>query len=214
MSAEMRFHLLFPLFRPCWGFSETLGPCWRRTSSLQGSWQQLQHPHEAFQGFCLQPQELQTSAGVISSGCCRRASCFGEQPHPKTILALPLEAQSNSQGNPLAEPRMKCYILSMSREITSGTSVNATESLRNEFLARNEPVRGGDLLNTEALLLLAVSRASAARPCSKVRTVCQGSPASSSRCVCPVCSQNGAEPFLGSQEEVTAGSVCFLQGRS
>lgn len=137
-------------------------PCWRRSSFPQSSWQELQHPHESFQGFCLQPQEPQSSAGVISCGCCWRAPSFGEQPHPKTIPALPREAQSNSQGNPLVEPRMKCYILNMSREITSGTSVKATESLRNEFLARNEPVRGGDLLHAVDLLFLAVSRGNAA----------------------------------------------------
>lgn len=57
---------------------------------------------------------------------------------------------------------MKCYIQNMSREITSTTSVNATESLRNEFLGRNEPVRAGDLLNALDLLFLAVSRAHAA----------------------------------------------------
>lgn len=131
MSARTRFHLLFPFFRPCWGFSDTLSPCCAVEEDWlsQGSWQQPQHPQEAFQGFCLQPEELHTSAGVISSRCCWRAPHFGEQPHPKPILALPLEARSNSRGNPLAEPRMKSYILSMSREITSGTSVNATESL-------------------------------------------------------------------------------------
>lgn len=50
-------------------------------------------------------------------------------PSATVIQALQLEAQSNSQANPLAGQRMKCYILNMSTEITSATSVNATESL-------------------------------------------------------------------------------------
>lgn len=53
---------------------------------------------------------------------------------------------------------MKCYILNMSSEITSATSVNATESLRNEFLRRNEPVRRRDLLNTMDLPFIALCR--------------------------------------------------------
>lgn len=55
---------------------------------------------------------------------------------------------------------MKCYILNMSSEITSATSVNATESLQNEFLRRNEPVRRRDLLNTVDLPFTALCRGS------------------------------------------------------
>lgn len=62
---------------------------------------------------------LQASRALVNSPC----------PTAKIIQALQLEAQSNSQGNPLVGQRMKCYILNMSREIISATSVNATESL-------------------------------------------------------------------------------------
>lgn len=78
-------------------------------SALLSFPQELQHPHESPRDFiCSHKPPLLLGEQAL-----------GSSHIPKQFR----------QSNPLVEPGMKCYILKMSREITGGTSVNATESL-------------------------------------------------------------------------------------